>query len=67
MTETIVFELDELVEMFGYRNRRAAQRKIRLGTFEVPTFTLAGRRVATGRQVANFFERQEKREARECN
>lgn len=41
-----IYELEELVEIFEYTNVRAARRAIRLKTFPVPTFELAGRTVA---------------------
>ena len=41
-----ILTLEELVEIFEYTNMRAARRAIRLGTFPVPLFELAGRTVA---------------------
>jgi len=55
-----ILELDELVETFGYQNIRAAKRAIRLGTFPIPTFTLAGRVVAHVDAVAKLFEEKKK-------
>ena len=41
-----ILELEELVEIFDYTNRRAAVRAIKEGSFPVPVFKLAGRLVA---------------------
>lgn len=54
-----VLEMDELVELFEYKNRRAAVRAIKEGTFPVPVFTLApGRMVAHVDAISLFFEEQ---------
>jgi hypothetical protein len=53
-----ILEIDELVEIFEYTNRRAAVRAIKQGTFPVPVFTLAGRTVAHVDAVSLFFEEQ---------
>ena len=52
-----ILELDELVEIFEYTNVRAAKRALRLGSFPVPTFTLAGRVVAHKDVVERLMER----------
>jgi len=49
-------EMDELAAVFGYKNPRAAVRAVRLGKFPVPTYELAGRRVANVVVVNRFFE-----------
>lgn len=51
-----ILEFDELVEIFGYTNERAARRAVRLGTFPVPVFELAGRTVAHVDVVGAFFD-----------
>ena len=53
---TPILEFDELVEIFGYTNERAARRHLRLGKFPVPTFELAGRTVAHIDVVKKFFD-----------
>ena len=49
-------ELEEVSVLLGYKNRRAAVRAIKNGKFEVPTYELAGRRVANTAVVKKFFE-----------
>ncbi len=49
-------ELDEVAALLGYKNRRAAVRAIKNNKFEVPTYELAGRRVANTAVVKKFFE-----------
>lgn len=51
-----ILELDELVELFEYKNRRAALHAIRVGRFPVKVFMLAGRRVAHVDSVAQYFK-----------
>jgi hypothetical protein len=51
-----ILEFDELVELFGYRNERAARRALRLGKFPVKTFLLAGRTVAHVDVVNGYFD-----------
>jgi hypothetical protein len=53
---TPILEFDELVEIFGYVNERAARRALRLGTFPIPTFELAGRTVAHIDVLKKFFD-----------
>ena len=53
-----ILEFDELVEIFGYTNERAARRALRLGKFPVKTFELAGRTVAHVDVVNGYFEAQ---------
>ena len=53
---TPILEFDELVEIFGYTNERAARRAIRLDKFPIPTFELAGRTVAHIDVVKRFFD-----------
>lgn len=53
---TPILEFDELVEIFGYVNERAARRAVRLGTFPIPTFELAGRTVAHIDVLKKFFD-----------
>jgi hypothetical protein len=53
---TPILEFDELVEIFGYVNERAARRALRLGTFPIPTFELAGRTVAHVDVLDKFFK-----------
>jgi hypothetical protein len=53
-----ILEMDEMVEIFDYTNRRAAVRAIKQGTFPVPVFELAGRYVAHVDAVSLYFEEQ---------
>jgi len=53
-----LYELDELVELFGYTNVRAVRRAIRLEIFPVPVFQLAGRTVAHIDAVDLFLKRK---------
>lgn len=53
---TPILEFDELVEIFGYVNERAARRAVRIGTFPIPTFELAGRTVAHIDVLKKFFD-----------
>jgi hypothetical protein len=49
------YELEELAALLGYANARAIKRRIKQGTFEIPTYQLAGRRVANVSVVKKFF------------
>ena len=51
-----ILELDELMEIFEYPNKRSIRRAIRLGSFPVPTFELAGRTVAHVDVIDAYFE-----------
>ena len=51
-----ILEFDELIELFGYANERAARRAMRLKKFPVPTFKLAGRTVAHVDVVKRYFD-----------
>lgn len=53
-----IFEIEELVEIFDYTNRRAAIRAIKDGTFPVPVFKLAKRWVSHIDAVNLYFEEQ---------
>lgn len=53
-----ILEFEELVEIFEYKNERAARRALRLGTFPVPTFELAGRTVAHVDSIDLFFKKK---------
>ena len=55
------FTLDEIFEIFGYKNKGSAYVAIHRGCFPVPTYRLAGRRVADREVVREFF--REKRRA----
>ena len=50
-----VIELNELADLFGYTNLRAARRAIRMETFPVQVFELAGRTVAHKDAVTHYF------------
>jgi hypothetical protein len=49
-------ELEDLTAVFGYKNRRAAVRAIKNNTFPIPTYELAGRRVANVAVVKKYFD-----------
>ena len=50
-----VIEFNELSDLFGYANIRAARRAIRLKTFPVQVFEMAGRTVAHKDAVTHYF------------
>ena len=52
-----IIELDQMTEIFGYKNIRATRHAIRRGTFPIKTFKLVGRTVAHAGLVDAFFER----------
>ncbi len=52
------FEVGVVYDYFGYVNRRAALRAIRVGTFPCPTYILSGRKRVVDRQVFHDFFRQ---------
>ena len=56
MTNLPYMELEEVAVLLGYKNRRAAVRAIKNGKFEIPTYELAGRRVANVAVVNKYFE-----------
>lgn len=56
MADLPYMELDEVVALLGYTNRRAAVRAIKNDKFEIPTYELAGRIVANVAVVKKFFE-----------
>ncbi len=47
--------LDEIFELFGYKNKQSAYVAISRGCFPVHTYRLAGRRVADCAVVREFF------------
>ncbi len=52
------FTLDEIYELFLYKNKQSAYVAISRGCFPVPTYRLAGRRVADREVVRAFFRVQ---------
>ena len=52
------YEIDEVWYNLGYINRRAALRAIRKGTFPLPYFELAGRKVVDQLVFHTFFRKQ---------
>lgn len=50
-----ILELDELIAIFEYTNKRAAKRAIKRGSFPVPIFRMAGRTVAHVDAVQLYF------------
>ena len=56
MAVALIVELDELVEIFGYKNRKTVQHAIRVDRFPIKTFKLDGRTVAHVAVVQAFFD-----------
>ena len=52
------YELDDIWYDLGYINRRAAVRAIRKGTFPLPYYELAGRKVVDCLVFHTFFRQQ---------
>ena len=52
------FTLDEIYELFLYKNKRSAYVAISRGCFPVATYKIAGRRVADREVVRAFFRAQ---------
>ena len=52
------FTLDEIFEIFGYKTKASAYVAISRKCFPVPTYRLAGRRVADREVVRAFFREQ---------
>lgn len=52
------YDIDDVYPYFGYVNRRAAVRAIRVGTFPCPTYILSGRKRVIDREVFDDFFRQ---------
>ena len=57
---TPYLDLEELTAIFNYKNVRAAKRAIKYDLFEVPTYRLAGRVVASTSIVKGFFNKKER-------
>ena len=57
-TEVAYYELDEIWYDLGYQNRRGAVRAIRKGTFPLPYFELAGRKVVDKLVFQALFRKQ---------
>jgi hypothetical protein len=53
-----IFELSELVELFGYKNNRQALYAIRKGKFPVATFKIGTKTVAHVEVVKAYFEQK---------
>jgi hypothetical protein len=54
-----IFEIDELIEIFGYKNKRAIQHAMRQGNFPIRTFKvppITGRVVVHQAVVERYFE-----------
>ena len=52
------YEIGDVYPYFGYVNRRAAVRAVRVGKFPVPSYILSGRKRVVDRQVFHDFFRQ---------
>ena len=57
-TEVAYYELDEIWYDLGYQNRRGLVRAIRKGTFPLPYYTIAGRKVVDRLVFHTFFRKQ---------
>ena len=55
MTGLPYMELEEVSALLGYVNVRAAKRALKAGTFEIPTYQLAGRTVCNVAVVKKYF------------
>lgn len=62
-----VIEIDEMVDIFGYMNRRALIRAIREDRFEVPLFTLGNRKVAHVKSVEKYINKMKRAEIRKLD
>jgi len=49
------YEIDQIWQILGFTNRRAAIRSIRVGTFPISTYELAGRKVVDRVVLESFF------------
>jgi len=49
------YEIEDVYPYFGYVNRRAALRAIRVGRFPIPSYILSGRMRVVDREVFNNF------------
>ena len=65
--ELPIIELDELVELFQYTNRRALVRAIRLKRFPIKTFDVGGRLVAHAGAVDQYFDHMKAESLKELN
>ena len=59
--DVLWYEIDQVWQILGFKNRRAAIRSIRVGTFPLSTYELAGRTVVD-RVVLNAFFRKKREE-----
>ena len=59
------YGIDAVYKYFGYVNRRAALRAIRVGRFPVPTYQLRPRKVVVDRKVFHDFFQQNQQEGLE--
>tara|TARA_S200000501_G_scaffold183263_1_gene172624 strand:- start:2124 stop:2381 length:258 start_codon:yes stop_codon:yes gene_type:complete len=50
------YTMEELANVFGYKNKNSLDMAIRRGSLEVPTYKCAGRRVADKQVVAAYFQ-----------
>ena len=54
-TELPYFQIDDVWDVMGYPNRRAALTAIRLGKFQVPTYQLRPRKTVVDRKVLRAY------------
>jgi len=54
------YDIDDVYPYFGYVNRRAALRAIRVGRFPIPSYILSGRMRVVDREVFYDFFRQKR-------
>lgn len=62
-----VIEIDEMVDIFGYTNRRALIRAIRENRFEVPLFMLGNRKVAHVESIESYINKMKRAEIRKLD
>ena len=51
------YEIDQVWQILGFKNRRACIRSIRVGKFPLATYELAGRQVVDKEVAHSFFLR----------
>ena len=53
-----IYDMEELMEIFEYPNRRSLNRALRIGALPIKTFVLNGKRVCHIAVVEKYFEMQ---------
>ncbi len=55
-----IYDIDELIEIFDFPNRRSINRALRTGALPIKMFQLRGRRVCHVDVVERYFENMKK-------